>query len=188
MLAIEGVLALHHAGFQGLAQVFGGLYQGAGDVEIGHGRVLDGGILPAGVLKADGPGGHHHVAGAHVQVDAAAGAHPDEGIRADVVQLLHGDGGGGAADAGGADGDLFPQQGAGIDGEFAVLGHKMGVVEQGRDLFAAAGVAGQDDVTAHVALHAVDMELFVQLLHSCASLIIDPCDAVIISQEAAGCK
>ena len=64
----------------------------------------------------------------------------------------------------------------------------MGVVKQGRDLLAPARIAGQNDVAAHIALHAVDMELFVQLLHSCASLIIDPCDAVIISQEAAGCK
>ncbi len=88
------------------------------------------------------------------------------------MQLLHGDGGGGAADAGGAHGDLFSQQGAGIDGEFAILGHEMGVVKQGRDLLAPARIAGQNDVAAHIALHAVDMELFVQLLHRYASLMV----------------
>ena len=64
----------------------------------------------------------------------------------------------------------------------------MGVVEQGRDLFAAAWVAGQDHIAAHIALHAVDMELFVQLLHSCTSLVIDSLDSVIITQGTAGCK
>ena len=41
----------------------------------------------------------------------------------------------------------------------------MAVVEQRGDLFAAARVAGQNDVAARIALRTVDMILFFQLLH-----------------------
>ena len=165
MLTVEGILALHHAHLRPLAQRTGRLHQRCGHLEVGHGGVLDGRILPAGVLEADGAGGHHHVAGADIQIDAAAGTHPDKGVGADIVQLLHGDGGRRAADAGGADGDLLPQQGAGVDGVLPILGHEVCVVKQGGDFFAAAGVAGQDHIPAHVALHTVDMKLLLQFLH-----------------------
>ena len=117
------------------------------------------------MLIADGAGGNDHIAAAHVQINPAAGAHADKGVGPDIVQLLHGDGGGGSADTGGADGDLFSQQRAGIDGVLPVLGHKMSVVKQGGDLFAAARVTGQDHIAAHVALHAMDVKLFFQFLH-----------------------
>ena len=149
---------------EALAQRTRRLHQRCGHLEVGHGGVLDGRILPAGMLEADGAGGHHHVAGADIQIDAAAGTHPDKGVGADIVQLLHGDGGRGAADAGGTDGDLLPQQGAGVDGVLPILGHEVRVVKQGGDFFAAAGVAGQDHIPAHVALHTVDVKLFLQFL------------------------
>ena len=169
MLAVERVLALHHAHLRPLAQRSGSLYQRGSHLKVGHRRILDGRILPAGVFKADRAGGHHHVAGAHVQVDAAAGAHPQKRVRADVVQLLHGDGGGRPADAGGTDGHLLPQQRAGIDGVLPVLRHETGVVEQCGDLLAAARIAGQDHIAAHVALHTVDVILLFQILHGLTS-------------------
>ena len=43
------------------------------------------------------------------------------------------------------------------------------VVKMGGDGLAAAGIARQDAIPAHIALHAVDMELFVQLLHKIVS-------------------
>ena len=61
VLAIEGVLALHHAGMIAIAPRPGRLHQRAGDLKIRHGGVFDGGILPAGVLKTDGAGGDHHI-------------------------------------------------------------------------------------------------------------------------------
>ena len=139
--------------------------QRAGHLEIRDSGVLDGGVLPAGPLHSHRAGGHHHVAGAHVQVDAAAGAHPDEGIRADVVQLLHGDGGRRAADAGGADGDLLAEQRAGVDVELTVLCDMDGVIKELGDGLAPAGIAGQDAVAADVALYAMNMKLFFKLLH-----------------------
>ena len=81
------------------------------------------------------------------------------------MQLLHGDGGGRAADAGGADGDLFAQQRAGVGGIFAVARDEMGIVEQCGDGGAAAGVAGQDHIAADFTLGAVDMIETFQFMH-----------------------
>ena len=173
VLAVEAVLALDDAGMVAVAQGVGRFHQGAGHGKVRHGGELDGGVLTAGMLEADGAGGDDHIAGLDIQVDAAAGAHPDERIRAHGVELLHGDGGRGAADAGGADADLLPQQRAGVDGELPVGHHKMGVIQQGGNFLTAARVAGGDDVAAYVALHTVEVELLFQLLHSQILLILN---------------
>ena len=131
VLSIEGILALHHAGVPGLAQVFGSLHQGSLHLIVGHGGELDGGVLPAGPLVADRAGGDHHIVALNGQGDAAAGAHPDEGVRADVVQLLHGDHRRGAADAGGADAHLLPQKGSGIGGVLPVALYLHRVIKVG---------------------------------------------------------
>ena len=117
------------------------------------------------MLEADGAGGHHNVAGLHVQVDAAAGAGADKGVRAAFVELLHSDGGGGAADAGGAGRDLFSQKGAGPDVELPVVGHLVGVLKQRGDGGHPARVSGQDAVPAYVLRGTADMKLFFKLLH-----------------------
>ena len=121
------------------------------------------------MLVADRAGGYHNISGLYSKVDAAAGAGAQEGVCAALVELLHGDGGGGTADAGGAGGDLFPQQGAGPDVVLPVAGHLPGVIKKGRDGADPAGVSGQDAVAAHVAGDAVDVELFFQSLHGVAS-------------------
>ena len=171
VLAVERVLALNDAYLGTLAQRPGRLDQRGGDLEVRHRGVLDGGIFPAGMLQADRAGGDHHVTAADIQLDAAAGPYADKRVSADVVQFLHGDGGGGPADTGGADGNLLPQQRTGIDGVLAVLRNKVRVVEQLRDLFTAAGVAGKNNIAAHVAFGAVDMILLFQLLHDISSSI-----------------
>ena len=117
------------------------------------------------MLKPDGAGGDDHIPGLHVQINAAAGAHPEEGIRADIMQLLHGDRGRGAANARGADGDLLPQEGAGVDGELPVAGDKVCIVKQGGYGLASARITGKDAVTAHIAGLAVNMKLLFQFLH-----------------------
>ena len=83
----------------------------------------------------------------------------------DGGQLLHGDDGGGTADAGGANRDLLPQQGAGIGGILPVGLDLDGVVEIGRDLLAPARVSRQDTVAAHVPLFTLYMELQLMFLH-----------------------
>ena len=171
MLAVERVLALNDAYLGTLAQRLGRLDQCGSDLEVRHRGVLDGGIFPAGMLKADRAGGDHNIAAADIQLNAAAGPYADKRVSADVVQLLHGDGGRGPADTGGADRDLLPQQRTGIDGVLAVLRNKMRVVEQLRDLFTAAGVAGKNNIAAHIAFGAVDMILLFQLLHDISSSI-----------------
>ena len=166
MLAVKAVLALDDARMQRQTQSFRGPGKAVGDPQVRHRRILDRRVFQAGVLKADGAGGHHDVAGLDVQVDAAAGAGADEGVRAAFVQLLHGDSGGGAADARGAGGDLLPQKGARPDVVLPVAGHLLRVVKQGGNGGDPAGVAGQDAVPAHIAGGAVDVELLFQFLHS----------------------
>ena len=118
------------------------------------------------MLVANGPGGHHNVPGLDVHVDAAAGTRADEGVRAALVELLHGDGGGGPADAGGAGRHLLSQQGAGPDVVLPVIGHLLRVVKVGGDGGDPAGVAGKDAVAAHILGGTGDMELFFQFLHN----------------------
>ena len=165
MLAVKAVLALDHADVEGIIQRIGSVYQCVGDLPVRHGGEFDGGVFQTGVLEADGAGGHHNVAGLHVQVDAAAGASADEGVRTALVQFLHGDRGGGAADAGGAGGDLFTQQRAGPDVELPVVGHLMRIIKQGGDGGHPARISGEDAIPAYVAGDAVNMKLLFQFLH-----------------------
>ena len=123
------------------------------------------------MLIADGACCHHHIAAADIEINAAASAHTDEGIGTDGVELLHGDGSGRTADTCGADGDLLTQQRAGIDSILAVLCHKLRIVKMLGNGGAAAGIAGQQHIAAHIALCAVDMELFFKLLHNKTSKI-----------------
>ena len=76
-----------------VAKVLACSLQGGGNVKIRNCRELNGGIFQRSMLIADGTGGNHHITGADIHIDAAAGAHPDKSIRADGSQLLHGDGG-----------------------------------------------------------------------------------------------
>ena len=137
-----------------------------GNVDIGHGGVFNGGILHGGMFKTDGAGCNYDVAGLHIQINTAAGAHTDEGVCADVVQLFHGDGGRGAANAGGAYADLLAQKGTGINIILTILCHMHGIVKELCNGFAAAGVAGENAVAAYVTFDAADMKLFFQFLHS----------------------
>ena len=169
MLTVEGILALHHTGMGAVAQVLAGGLQRGGNLKIRHRRELDGGVFQRGVLKSDGPGGNHHVPGKHLHVDAAAGAHPDKGVRAQIVQLLHGDGSRGAADAGGADRHLFPQHRAGVDVELPVHADVHRVIKVRRDCLASARVTGQKYVPSHIALLAVNVKLHSDILHNSSS-------------------
>ena len=165
VLAVEGILALDNTHMIPVAQIIGGLLQGAGDAEIAHGGKLDGGILQRGVLIADGTVCDDHIAGQHIHVDTAAGAHPDEGVRADGSQLLHGDGGRGAADAGGADGNLLTVQISGVYIVFPVHADVNGVLKMRRNRLAPPGIAGQEHIPAHIPLLAADVKLHTDVLH-----------------------
>ena len=165
VLAVEGVLALDHPGLPGLAQILGRLGQGGEHLVVGHRRKLDGGVLPAGPLHTDGPGGHHHVPALDLQMDAAAGAHPHKGVRPKIAQLLHGDGRRGAADAGGHHAHRLAQEGAGV-GDVLPVGLDMHrVVEVFGDLPAPPRVPREDAVPAHLAGETLDVKLKLTRLH-----------------------
>ena len=148
-----------------VAQVLTGLLQRGGDFKIRHGRKFNGGVFQGGMLIADGTGGHHHIPRLNLQVDTAAGAHPDEGIRPDGCQLLHGNGGRGAADAGRTDGNLLPQQGTGVDVVFPVHTHMHRIVKMGGDGLTPPRVTGQKNITPHVPRHTMNVELHPDILH-----------------------
>ena len=82
------------------------------------------------------------------------------------MQLLHGDDRRGAADAGGADAHLLPQQGAGVGGVLPVALNLHRVVKIGRDLLTAAGITGQEAVPPHVARLTLNMKLPFVLVHN----------------------
>ena len=166
MLAVEGILALDNARMGSVAQILAGSLQGGSQAKIRHRRELDGRVFQGGVLIADGAGGHDHVPGQHVQGNAAAGAHPDEGVRADVVQLLHGDGGRGAADARGAYGDLLSQQGAGVDVVLPVHADMDRVVKEACDGLAPTRVTGEEHIPPYVPFLTVNVKLHSDILHN----------------------
>ena len=165
MLAVEGILALHHAGMGAVAQVLAGCFQGSGHIEVRHGRELHGGIFQGGVLIADCAGGNNHIPRQHIHGDATAGAHPDEGIGADGGQLLHGNGGRGAADAGGANAHLLAQQRAGVDVVLPVHAYMDRIIEVGSDGLAPARIAGQEYIPAHVPFFTANVKLHTNILH-----------------------
>ena len=166
MLAVKAVLALDDAGMEGIAQGLRGPYQVVHDAEIRHGGELQGGVFQAGVLKADGAGCHHDVPGLYVYVNAAAGPRADEGVRAALVELFHGDGGGGPADTGGAGRHLLPQEGAGPDVVLPVIGHLFRVVKVRGDGGDPAGIAGENAIAADVVGGAGNVKLLFQFLHN----------------------
>ena len=160
VLAIKAVLALDHTGVAGLAHRLGRLNERIGNADVRHGRELNRRILPAGPLMADSAGGHHNISGLDLQIYAAAGADPDKCVRADGSQLLHGNGGGGASDARGADGDFLSQQRSGINCIFPVLAYQHRIVKQCRNGRTPARITGQNAVPTHIPLDAIDVKLF----------------------------
>ena len=143
----------------GGAHGLGGVHQGGEDLVVRHRRELDGGILPAGPLVADRPGGDHQVPALDLQLDAPAGAGADKGVRTNGVELLQGDHRRGAADARRADGDFLPQKGPGVDVKLPVVGHMDGIVKVLGDDFAPPRVPREDAVAPHIPRGAADMEL-----------------------------
>ena len=165
MLTIKRILALDDAGVGAVAQTLTGSFQRGRDVKVRHGGELNGGVFQRGMLVTDSARGDNHVPGQNVHGDTAAGAHPDEGIRADGRQLLHGDGGRRAADAGGADGHFLPQHGACVNIVLPVHADMDGVVKVAGNGLAASRVAGEKDITSHIALVAVNVILHSDILH-----------------------
>ena len=167
VLPIEAVLGLYHPGVDGLAHTLSRCHQCIGDRQIRRCRKFNGRVLPAGTLLTDGGGGHHNIAGAHLEVDPAAGTHPDKCISPDITQFFHGDGGGWAADAGGAYRHRLPQKRAGVNCKFPVLAHQPGIIKQLRNGGAPPRVSRENTVAPHLSLGTADVKLPFPLLHSC---------------------
>ena len=166
MLAVEAVLALHDADVVGKAQRLCLVAQGGRHLEVGHGGELDGQILAAGALHADGGIDHHKVAGLDVELHAAAGAHAHEGLHAELRQLLHGDGGRRPADAGGHHRHRLPLQPAQPGGVLPVLGKGLCLLQQGGDFGDSAGVSRQDDGLRPLQLLFAKIDVIHPLTHA----------------------
>ena len=185
MLTVEGILALHHACMGTVAQSQACIPQGQGHIKVRHGRKLRRGILKGGMFKADGAGGYHHVSRKHIQIDTAAGTHPDKGVGADGSQLLHGNGRRGAADAGGAHGNLLPQERSGINVILPIHAYMNRIVKMLGNGLAAARVTGQEAVPPHIPFFTADVILHTNILHSKPSFMDY---AYIIAENLPICK
>ncbi|CAN3965071.1 Collagen-like protein, partial [Dysosmobacter welbionis] len=116
-LRVKGVLgdADAHRGVK--AQRHRALLQSLQQLVAGDGRELHGQVVEAGAVHADTAADHHDVPALDVGAGGGAGAHPDEGIRPALMELLHADGGGGPPDTGGGNGDPLSIQRALPGGE-----------------------------------------------------------------------
>ena len=165
MLSVEGILALDHTGVPAAVLCLGRVHQSGQHFKIGYSRELDGRVFPTGSLHTDGTGGDYHIVAFHIQFNAAAGAYTHKGVRADLNQLLHGNHGRGPADAGGAHRHLLPQQGSGPDIVLTVGHHMDRIIKISRDFFTASRISGQQAVSAHIAVYALNMILTFLLDH-----------------------
>ena len=102
---------------------------------------------------------YHNIAAFHIQIDSATGSHPDKGVGPQVGQLLHGNGGGGAADAGGDHAHLLPQQGAGPGLKLPIGAHMDRPLQPLGNGAASARITRQDTVAPHIPRTALDMKL-----------------------------
>src|SRR4029077_7792970 len=80
-----------------------------------------------------------------------AGAHPEQGVGAQVAELLDRDRRRGTTDAGGGAAHRAPRQGAGPGRVLAVGGHRPGLLEEPGDPLHPPRVAGEEDEAAEVA-------------------------------------
>src|SRR5699024_6012757 len=117
-------------------------------------------VVPAGALVGDAGAGHHQVAGPHVLSHRAAGAYANEGLSAQVHELLDHYGQAGATHARGLHADRYALVRSGVAVQVAVLGVAGGGVEellghQG----GAVRVAGEQDDGGYLAGLGSDMEL-----------------------------
>src|SRR5205807_9661177 len=121
------------------------------DLDVRRRRPARGDVLQRGALVAHRGLGDDQVAELHPRLHRPAGAHPDQGMDAEVAELLDGDRRRRAADSGRGDADRHPVEGAGPGRELAVARDQLGGVEVGGDALATAGVAGEQHMGADVA-------------------------------------
>jgi hypothetical protein len=165
MLSVERILGLHHPGMPCVSQTLRGRDQGGHHLEITNRRIFDGSVFPAGSFRPDTTGRDDAVTSHHRKGDATTGAHPDERIGPAIVQLLHGNGGGGPSDPGGTDGNGNPFQASRIGDELTVVRNKMGVIQMRRDLLHPFGIAGKDHIPPDIPFLDVQMVLHTTSLH-----------------------
>ncbi|MNH23424.1 hypothetical protein D3C79_833200 [compost metagenome] len=125
-------------------QLLGGVDQRSGAVEVGHGRELHGCKVQAGTVEAHRTGGDDDVAHVQVWLNGASGADAQEGIDTQLGQLFYRDGGGRAADTGGADDHGLAVHLAAPGSELTMAGQVHRVVQQLCDALHALGVTGND--------------------------------------------
>ena len=159
MLPVKGILCLHHTRFPGFSQLPGAFHQGKQHLKVGDGGKFDGRVFPAGALHPHRPCGDNDIIRFHIQADAAAGSHPNKGIRPDSHQLLQSDDRRRPADTGGHHAHRLPLQRACVGSKFPVGSDFFAVIQVSRDFLAPSRVAGKDAVAAHVPLLQHNMKL-----------------------------
>ena len=86
-------------------------------------------------------------------------------FKADVVELLHGNGRRGPANAGRADGDLLPQEGTSVNIIFPVHAHMNRLVKPLRNGLTPPRIPRQQTISAHVPRNTMNVKLPTSILH-----------------------
>ncbi len=86
-----------------------------------------------------------------IQLHTAAGSYADKRIRSTLHQFLHGNGGGGTADACGGHADLYAVQITGVKFTYPGCRHQLRVIKIGRNLGASLRISRKDHITSYLA-------------------------------------
>ena len=158
-LVIEALVAVDDADVAAAAEVLRRVHAEAEQPVVRHGGIfgMDVGLRRA--VVTDGAAAEDQIAQPDALLQRAAGADADGGLHADVVQLLHADAGGRAADARGDGEDRDAAVGAGQAAELAVVGKLAHALQLLRDAVEPGRVAGQDGIADAQGLIQTDMRL-----------------------------
>ena len=151
VLSVERVLALNDSLVEIVIQLARCPDERSRDIDIGNGRIFDRSVLLRSAVHADSSGRHDDISALDVEVHASAGADPDEGLAADVGDLLERDRRGRSAHSGTRAADLDPVKVACVSYILTAVDDLLGVVEIRRDLRDPVRIARQDDLFTHVA-------------------------------------
>ena len=143
-----------------VAEFLGRLLKGEEHLRMRDGRVREGDILSGCAIFPDRRGSDGQVAGFDFLLKRTGGPDPDEGIGADLDQLLQRDRRRRAADPGRGNRDLDPFESSGEGSELSFKSNFAGVVKVAGYLLRSSRVAREENIPPDITRRQIDVILF----------------------------